>query len=396
MRKSKLTLFISAVLVCGLTYTSCEEDENIRGVEASAGEIRVESVEWKSDLKNGIECSVEYFGLNVANRMDIYPGNATNQKQTFESSDQTVARVSEYGQVTPLKLGTTTITVTVDEKSAGFTLTIVEQAEVPVVYVTEIAIPNDAVSVAIGATRSLNTLFTVKPNDATDKSVTYESDDTDIVTVTSAGVITGVAEGTAKITVTSNENNSIKGEFNVTVTPFYGDYEPRNTWTVEDFYPGLFGGEAGLTIIDGMFDDDAGTRLSFVKPGQAHGTGPNIRNLTWAEGGHISFTVDMKATKTVNYFRIQWRDTNNLGMRFSKFQTISGSNNNVDFVEIASNVEITNSGTASVIMSPNVTFPESTYQYIKFYIGNESCFVDFGTNKTVSINELYLGRQAGL
>lgn len=388
----KLTLLFSAMSCIGLIFAGCEEDNKPGGNHDDGIEIKVQDVAWKSDLKNGIERSLGDHSLNVANRMNINPENATNQHQTFTSSSPGVATVSEYGQVMTLALGSTTITVTVDGLSDSFTLRVVEQALPPVIPVEEISISNSEVSLAAGSTKDLKTLFTVLPSSATDKSVTYVSDNESFVTVSATGVITGVTEGTAKVTVTSNANNSIYKEFNVTVTPFYGDYEPRSAWTVENMYPALFGGEAAA-IIEGMFDNNFSTWVSFVKPGQSHsGSGHTpVANPAFPTG-YIEFTVDMKAPKLVNYFRIRWRNANDLGMRFSKFETISGSNDNINFDLIASDVEITNAGTAAEILSPNISIPPSTYRYIKFYVGNTGCFVNFGTNKTVSINELYFGR----
>lgn len=59
------------------------------------------------------------------------------------------------------------------------------------------------VTLAPAATQQITLVFT--PTDAVNKTVTYESDDTDIATVNGTGLITAVAEGTARITVTSQD-----------------------------------------------------------------------------------------------------------------------------------------------------------------------------------------------
>ena len=57
-------------------------------------------------------------------------------------------------------------------------------------------------SLAVGANETLTA--TVAPTDATDKSVTYSSDDSTIATVTPVqGKVVGVKAGTANITVTT-------------------------------------------------------------------------------------------------------------------------------------------------------------------------------------------------
>lgn len=56
-------------------------------------------------------------------------------------------------------------------------------------------------SIKVGATKQVT--GTVTPSDATNKAVTYASDAESIATVAADGTITGVAEGTANITITS-------------------------------------------------------------------------------------------------------------------------------------------------------------------------------------------------
>jgi len=55
----------------------------------------------------------------------------------------------------------------------------------------------------VGATRQLNA--TVEPSDAENQSVTYVSDDDTVASVDSDGLVTAIAEGTATITVTTDD-----------------------------------------------------------------------------------------------------------------------------------------------------------------------------------------------
>lgn len=69
----------------------------------------------------------------------------------------------------------------------------------------------------LGVDSTFTLVATIAPEDATNKSVTWASDDETVATVDANGVVTGVAEGTAHITVTT-----VDGEFTdvcaVTVT----------------------------------------------------------------------------------------------------------------------------------------------------------------------------------
>lgn len=69
------------------------------------------------------------------------------------------------------------------------------------VAVTGVTVTPATASVAVGATVSI--AASVAPSDATDKTVTWSSSDTSKATVSQAGVVTGVAVGSATITATT-------------------------------------------------------------------------------------------------------------------------------------------------------------------------------------------------
>ena len=80
---------------------------------------------------------------------------------------------------------------------------------------TGVTVTPATTSVVVGATRQLN--GTVLPADATDKSGTWTTSDATKATVSSTGLVTGVAAGTATITFKSNDGN-FTGTTTVTVT----------------------------------------------------------------------------------------------------------------------------------------------------------------------------------
>ncbi|MGE7940623.1 phage major tail protein, TP901-1 family [Lysinibacillus xylanilyticus] len=69
------------------------------------------------------------------------------------------------------------------------------------VAVTSVSVSPQTTSVVKDSTRQLT--VTVLPTEATNKNVTFTSSDNSIATVTSTGLITGVAEGSATVTVTT-------------------------------------------------------------------------------------------------------------------------------------------------------------------------------------------------
>jgi uncharacterized protein YjdB len=129
---------------------------------------------------------------------------------TWSTSNSAVASVSVGGLVTGETVGTATITAT-SEGEAGSTTVTVLAAPVASVDVTPLT-----ASVAAGDTVRL----TATPRDAlgqalAGRTVTWTSSSDAVATVSTSGLVTGVAEGTVTITATSEGQN---GTATVTVT----------------------------------------------------------------------------------------------------------------------------------------------------------------------------------
>ena len=98
-----------------------------------------------------------------------------------------------------------------------------ERVDVPAfktlpIKVTGITVAPKTNNLEIGATRQLNA--TIEPDNATNKKVTYESDDETIAKVNASGLITAIGEGTATITVkTDDGNHTDTATVNVTKPP---------------------------------------------------------------------------------------------------------------------------------------------------------------------------------
>lgn len=67
------------------------------------------------------------------------------------------------------------------------------------------ALNKTTLSLEVAAKETL--VATIEPADATDKTVTWSSVDTSIVTVSNAGEVTGVAAGATDVTVTTTDGN---------------------------------------------------------------------------------------------------------------------------------------------------------------------------------------------
>lgn len=146
--------------------------------------------------------------------VNVAPDNATDTTVTFTSGDETIAIVDANGLVTAIAEGTTTITVTTND--AGLEATCEITVVNDIVIVTGVTLDQSTASIDIDATVQLTA--TIAPADATDKSVTWSSSDEAIATVDATGLVTGIAAGTATITVTTNDG-SHTATSEITVNP---------------------------------------------------------------------------------------------------------------------------------------------------------------------------------
>jgi uncharacterized protein YjdB len=132
-------------------------------------------------------------GKTLTLKATITPTDLPDKSVTWKSSNTKVATVTSAGKVKGVKAGTATITCTSTSTGAKAT------CKVTVGYVKL-----DQTEATLQKGKTLTLTPTVYPSSLTDKSVTWESSNTKIATVTTAGKVKGVKVGTATITCTSN------------------------------------------------------------------------------------------------------------------------------------------------------------------------------------------------
>ena len=124
----------------------------------------------------------------------VYPSSLTDKSVTWKSSNTKIATVTSAGKVKGVKAGTATITCTSNATGLKATCTVTIVKGFVTLNKTETYVQKG---------KTLTLKATVTPETLDDKSVTWESSDTKIATVTSAGKVKGVKYGTATITCTS-------------------------------------------------------------------------------------------------------------------------------------------------------------------------------------------------
>ena len=122
----------------------------------------------------------------------ITPPNATNQSVSWNSSLASVATVDQYGTVTAVGLGTTTITATsATNNIVGSCIVTVEEIDVTSIVISDVVL-------AVGESQTISALIT--PQNATDRKLTWSVGDESIATINeNTGKITGVAKGTTTV-----------------------------------------------------------------------------------------------------------------------------------------------------------------------------------------------------
>ena len=133
----------------------------------------------------------------------VQPTNATNKNVTWSSSNTSVATVSSSGLITAKAAGTTTVTVTTEDGSKKATCAVT--VNTPVIPVTEVTLDKTSVTLNVNATEQLSA--TVQPTNATNKNVSWSSSNASVATVSSSGLVTAKAAGTATITVTTADGS---------------------------------------------------------------------------------------------------------------------------------------------------------------------------------------------
>ena len=153
--------------------------------------------------------------MNVGNTLKltatVVPANATNKVLRWESIDTTIATVNG-GVVTAHKPGNVMIKAISDD--GGFEgickLTVISNE----ISVENVTLNETSKSIKIGETIALQAR--IEPSNATNKNVTWQTSNEQIATVTESGIVTGLKQGTATITVITNDGNK-KATCQVTV-----------------------------------------------------------------------------------------------------------------------------------------------------------------------------------
>lgn len=143
---------------------------------------------------------------------EVLPQGAEYDKIVWHSENESLVTVSPTGLVTAVKATSEPVKVIATiGKVGGFCAVTVNEF---IVDVTGVELAASSAELLIGETCQIEAK--VLPENASNKNVTYASSAEAVATVSATGLVTAVAEGNAKITVTT-EDKGKTAEFDVTV-----------------------------------------------------------------------------------------------------------------------------------------------------------------------------------
>lgn len=133
-------------------------------------------------------------GLKETLSVQYIPECATNKNVKWESSDTNIATIDDNGVVSLLTAGTCTITVTSEDGNHTASCLV----KVPYMKVNGIYFRQEKYEIGVGHSFSLNNEVSVYPDYATNKNFSIRcSSGSDVASLDSDGIITGLKEGTA-------------------------------------------------------------------------------------------------------------------------------------------------------------------------------------------------------
>ncbi len=186
----------SAVITAQSATTSYKDTAQIEVVNYSSNVIEETGLAFpESNYQIGINKTVTL-------RPIFTPTNTNFKMLEFTSSNPSVAQVDENGVITGVATGTATITATTKRNRVQASVVV----NVKIIEAKGVSL--NSTNVKLNPNETFSLVANVSPNDATDQTVTFKSEDPSIASVNSSGIITGIRSGVTTITVTPNGGGS--------------------------------------------------------------------------------------------------------------------------------------------------------------------------------------------
>lgn len=148
-------------------------------------------------------------GETIKLNVEILPEEAKNHEVIYSSNNNNVAQVDGSGNITGIKSGKATITVKAKENNVSSSVNITVYTPV-----SDVILQEDEIYLQKEEEITIKPI--ILPTDASNKNISFKSLDTNVVTVTSNGLIKAIEEGTTTIEV-KTEEGAITKQVKITV-----------------------------------------------------------------------------------------------------------------------------------------------------------------------------------
>lgn len=197
----------------GTAYIYCKTKDTGKTAKCKVTVKKVSPVSVSfASLSINVDC-----GDIVKLKATVLPSNTTDKSLTWSSSDPSVVKVSQAGNVKGLKAGkSAVITVTTKDGKKKDKITVYVKA----VAAKKITLSRTSVTINKGKTLQLSANFS--PANTTNKTLTWTSSNKKVATVSSTGKITAVGKGTAVITCKTKNGKTATCKVTVNTVAAYG------------------------------------------------------------------------------------------------------------------------------------------------------------------------------
>lgn len=152
-------------------------------------------------------------GKNFILDATVLPENTTTKTVTWSSSNTKVATVDSYGDVTAVAPGTAYIYCKTKDNGTTAKCKVIVKEVKP----TSVSFSAKTITIEYNEVRTLKP--TIKPSNATDKSLTWTSSNPSVVKVTSAGKVKGLKAGESAVITVKTNTGKLTAKITVKVNP---------------------------------------------------------------------------------------------------------------------------------------------------------------------------------
>jgi uncharacterized protein YjdB len=258
-----------------ISVATVDQNGFVQGVSAGITVIRISNMYDKTYLRPESSCAVSVheepvlvtgvslgktattISMNDAEELNyiVVPANATNKNVTWKSNNTSIVTVDGNGKITGIAIGRATVTVTSEDGQFKSSCVVTVQNEA--IPVTGFTLNKTTLDIYLDDVEELTA--EISPANATDKTVTWSSSNTSVVTV-DGGKITGVSTGTATVVATCANGGftstctvTVKSEMgNLTSTgwsdPAEYSYEYSMTYVAQVAFRGSVSTDTGVEV----------------------------------------------------------------------------------------------------------------------------------------------------